>query len=94
MVIQKSLREGFGLSVAEALWKKKPVAPSAVRGIPTQAMHKHTGDDVQRFTRYGASISLKNRRLAAPSASKVPLPSMESPPWYPVSFTSEKKRRY
>jgi hypothetical protein len=28
-----------------------------------------------------ASISLKNRRLAAPSSSKDPLPSMESPPW-------------
>ena len=43
VVIQKSLREGFGLSVAEALWKKKPVVASAVGGIPVQIMHKHTG---------------------------------------------------
>ncbi len=43
LVIQKSLREGFGLTVAEALWKKKPVVASAVGGIPLQVIHKHTG---------------------------------------------------
>ncbi len=43
IVIQKSLREGFGLTVAEALWKKKPVVASAVGGIPLQMIHKHTG---------------------------------------------------
>ena len=43
IVVQKSLREGFGLTVAEALWKKKPVVASAVGGIPTQVIHKHTG---------------------------------------------------
>ena len=43
VVVQKSLREGFGLTVTEALWKKKPVVASAVGGIPTQVIHKHTG---------------------------------------------------
>jgi len=43
VIIQKSLREGFGLTVAEALWKKKPVVASAVGGIPIQIIHKHTG---------------------------------------------------
>jgi trehalose synthase len=43
IVIQKSLREGFGLTVTEALWKKKPVVAAAVGGIPTQVIHKHTG---------------------------------------------------
>ncbi len=43
IVIQKSLREGFGLTVSEALWKKKPVVASAVGGIPLQIIHKHTG---------------------------------------------------
>ena len=43
IVIQKSLREGFGLTVSEALWKKKPVVAAAVGGIPTQIIHKHTG---------------------------------------------------
>ncbi len=43
IVIQKSLREGFGLTVTEALWKRKPVVASAVGGIPLQVIHKHTG---------------------------------------------------
>ena len=43
IIIQKSLREGFGLTVSEALWKKKPVVASAVGGIPVQAIHKQTG---------------------------------------------------
>jgi trehalose synthase len=43
VVIQKSLREGFGLTVSEALWKKKPVVATAVGGIPTQIIHKQTG---------------------------------------------------
>ena len=43
IVIQKSLREGFGLTVTEALWKKKPVVASAVGGIPSQVIHKRTG---------------------------------------------------
>ncbi|MBI4442557.1 MAG: glycosyltransferase [Acidobacteria bacterium] len=43
IVIQKSLREGFGLTVSEALWKKKPVVAAAVGGIPSQVIHKVTG---------------------------------------------------
>lgn len=43
IIIQKSLREGFGLTVSEGLWKKKPVVASAVGGIPSQVIHKLTG---------------------------------------------------
>jgi len=43
IVIQKSLKEGFGLTVTEALWKSKPTIASAVGGIPTQIIDKHTG---------------------------------------------------
>lgn len=43
IILQKSLREGFGLTVSEALWKKKPVVASAVGGIPSQVIHKLTG---------------------------------------------------
>jgi trehalose synthase len=43
VVLQKSLREGFGLTVAEALWKAKPVIASAVGGIPLQIAHKYSG---------------------------------------------------
>jgi trehalose synthase len=36
VVIQKSLREGFGLVVSEALWKEKPVIAGKAGGIPMQ----------------------------------------------------------
>jgi trehalose synthase len=36
VVTQKSLREGFGLTVAEAMWKSRPVVASAVGGIRDQ----------------------------------------------------------
>ncbi len=36
VVIQKSIREGFGLVVTEALWKARPVVASRVGGIPMQ----------------------------------------------------------
>jgi trehalose synthase len=41
IILQKSLREGFGLTVAEALWKAKPVIASAVGGIPLQISHTY-----------------------------------------------------
>ena len=43
IVIQKSIKEGFGLTVTEALWKSKPVIAGAVGGIPSQVIHKLTG---------------------------------------------------
>ncbi len=43
IIVQKSLKEGFGLTVTEALWKGKPTIAGAVGGIPTQVIHKLTG---------------------------------------------------
>ena len=43
VVLQKSLREGFGLTVSEAMWKGKPVIAGAVGGIPLQIAHKFSG---------------------------------------------------
>ncbi len=43
LVVQKSIREGFGLTVTEALWKGKPTIAGAVGGIPNQIIHKLTG---------------------------------------------------
>jgi trehalose synthase len=43
VILQKSLREGFGLTVSEALWKAKPTIASAVGGIPLQITHKYSG---------------------------------------------------
>jgi len=43
IILQKSLKEGFGLTVSEALWKAKPVIAGAVGGIPLQITHKYSG---------------------------------------------------
>jgi trehalose synthase len=43
VVLQKSLREGFGLTVTEALWKGKPVVGGACGGITLQVHDYHTG---------------------------------------------------
>lgn len=43
IIMQKSLREGFALTITEALWKAKPVVASAVGGIPLQVRNKLTG---------------------------------------------------
>ena len=42
-VVQKSLAEGFGLTVAEAMWKARPVVASRVGGIRDQIEHGRTG---------------------------------------------------
>jgi trehalose synthase len=43
IVVQKSLAEGFGLTVTEAMWKAKPLIASAVGGIQDQISSEHTG---------------------------------------------------
>jgi trehalose synthase len=43
VVVQKSLAEGFGLTVTEAMWKRRPVVASAVGGIRSQIDHGSTG---------------------------------------------------
>jgi len=43
IVVQKSLREGFGLTVTEALWKGKPVIGGDVGGIRLQAIDRQAG---------------------------------------------------
>jgi trehalose synthase len=43
VILQKSLKEGFGLTVSEALWKAKPVIAGAVGGIPLQVTHRYSG---------------------------------------------------
>jgi trehalose synthase len=43
VILQKSIKEGFGLTVSEAMWKGKPVIGGAVGGIPLQIIHNVTG---------------------------------------------------
>ena len=43
VVIHRPLQEDFGLSVAEAMWKGKPVVGSSAGGIPAQIIPEVTG---------------------------------------------------
>ncbi len=43
VIFQKSIKEGFGLTVSESLWKGKPVIGGAVGGIPRQITHGISG---------------------------------------------------
>jgi len=43
VILQKSIREGFGLTVSEALWKETPVVGSNVGGIPMQIIDGENG---------------------------------------------------
>jgi trehalose synthase len=43
IVLQKSLKEGFGLTVSEGMWKGKPVIGGAVGGIPSQIIDGFNG---------------------------------------------------
>ncbi len=69
VVAQKSLTEGFGLTVAEAMWKARPVVASAVGGIPSQIVDGETGilvmdpEDLEAFGR-AVSMLLRDRPLA------------------------------
>jgi len=67
IVLQKSLREGFGLTVTEALWKSRPVIASAVGGIPYQVIHNSTGILVHSIegTAYQIRYLLNNPQVAA-----------------------------
>jgi len=68
VVIQKSIREGFCLSVTEALWKRTPVVASNVGGLPVQIQDGENGfllepDDVDGFAERIINI-LKNPKEA------------------------------
>ncbi len=56
-VLQKSLREGFGLTVTEAMWKAKPVIGGDTGGIRLQVVNHHTGFLVS--TPEGAALRIR-----------------------------------
>jgi trehalose synthase len=73
VVVQKSLAEGFGLTVAEAMWKARPVVASAVGGIVDQIVDGETGllvGDPRDLASFGAAVErllldpLESDRLA------------------------------
>lgn len=67
VILQKSIKEGFGLTVSEALWKAKPVVASAVGGIPLQIAHKYSG--LLCHSIEGAAFAVK-QLLNSPSYAK------------------------
>ncbi len=59
IVVQKSLAEGFGLTVAEAMWKARPVVATRIGGIQDQIEDGVTGvllDDPRDLPTYGAAV--------------------------------------
>ncbi len=70
VVVQKSLAEGFGLTVAEAMWKSRPVVASARGGILDQIEHGRSGillDDPRDGAAFGRAVRtlLDDERTAA-----------------------------
>jgi trehalose synthase len=66
VVLQKSLKEGFGLTVSEALWKETPVIGGNVGGIPMQIRNGVEGylvNDIDECAKALVKL-LKNPRLA------------------------------
>jgi trehalose synthase len=59
VVVQKSIQEGFGLTVAEAMWKSRAVVASAVGGIRDQVVDGETGvllGDPRDLRRFGEAV--------------------------------------
>ncbi len=67
VVVQKSIREGFGLVVTEALWKGCPVVASDVGGIAIQISHAETGYLARSVNEWVDAITflLRDRQTAA-----------------------------
>ena len=57
IVLQKSIREGFGLTVSEAMWKAKPVIGGDTGGIKLQVIDHYTGFKVR--TPEGAALRIR-----------------------------------
>jgi trehalose synthase len=58
--VQKSLAEGFGLTVAEAMWKARPVVASRIGVIQDQIVDGESGvllDDPRDLAAFGAAIT-------------------------------------
>ncbi|HEU6445869.1 MAG TPA: glycosyltransferase [Gaiellaceae bacterium] len=60
IAVQKSIAEGFGLTVAEAMWKGRPVVASRVGGIEEQIVDGESGillDDARDLPAFGRAIA-------------------------------------
>jgi trehalose synthase len=78
VIVQKSLAEGFGLTVAEAMWKSRPVVASRIGGIESQIVHDDSGlllDDPRDLKAYGDAVS--SLLLDPPRAQQIGLRARE-----------------
>jgi trehalose synthase len=60
VIAQKSLAEGFGLTVAEAMWKSRPVVASGIGGIKSQIVDGESGillDDPRDLRAFGEAVA-------------------------------------
>ncbi len=75
LVVQKSLVEGFGLTVTEAMWKAKPVIASGVGGIKDQIVDERDGLLITDPSDLDALAAAMARLLTTPSS-----PTDSAPP--------------
>jgi trehalose synthase len=60
VIVQKSMAEGFGLTIAEAMWKARPVVASRIGGIQSQIVDGESGvllDDPYDLRAFGAAVT-------------------------------------
>lgn len=75
VVVQKSLAEGFGLTVAEAMWKRRPVVASRIGGIQDQIVDAESGllisdpSDLEEFGRAVCELLSDKERAEAMGAA-------------------------
>ena len=87
VIVQKSLAEGFGLTVAEAMWKARPVLASRVGGIQDQIRHGHSGlllEDPSDLVGFDRAVQAL---LTAPGRSgwaRRPIAACAATTWPPV----------
>ncbi len=65
VILQRSIREGFGFTATEAMWKHQPVIGTCVTGLQMQIKHGSNGylvDDTEAATAYTLKI-LQDREL-------------------------------
>ncbi len=75
VITQKSLAEGFGLTVTEAMWKRRPIVASRIGGIADQITDHEHGlliDDPTNLDAFGQAVQLllEDSSLAARLAAK------------------------
>jgi trehalose synthase len=70
IIVQKSIREGFGLTVTEGMWKQRPVVASAIGGIPDQIRDGIDGILLRNPADHDETANAIDRLLGDPELAK------------------------